>query len=138
MSIETGVVVEGSVDPADGTAMHWHLPEGRNAGYLPDSRTLWDILWENRSKVLGFAHSHPGSGIPGPSWEDITTFSAIERGLGRRLHWWICSRDELVFVMHSGSQDKYDYVVYRQTKTTPSWLNELRRLSYQENGHGTE
>jgi hypothetical protein len=126
MSIETGVVVG-----QDGKAVHWHLPPGRNAAYLPDHRPLWDVLWENRTTIVGFAHSHPGSGIPLPSDEDITTFSAIERGLGRYLTWWICSEDHLVFVKHSGDKSRLvDYVVYHQKKTVPSWLEELRRLSY--------
>ena len=41
--------------------------------------------------LAGVAHSHPGGGIPTPSWEDLTTFAAVEDGLGQRLVWWIVS-----------------------------------------------
>ena len=65
--IETGVVVTGN------GPIHWHLPPGRSGGSLPDSRPLWDVLWEHRREFfLGFAHSHPGSGIPGPSFTDVS------------------------------------------------------------------
>ena len=90
--IEAGVVVVG-FEP-----VFWHSPAGRTGGSLPDSRELWDVLWDlrqNRSEV-GFAHSHPGTGVPGPSWTDITTFAAIELGLGRRLTWWITSSDHVI------------------------------------------
>src|SRR6185369_6039063 len=86
MNLEAGVVVGYEGEP-----IFWHLPEGRTAGYLPDSRELWEVIWENRHNVYGIAHSHPGSGLPGPSREDITTFAGIELGLGRRLVWWITS-----------------------------------------------
>lgn len=86
MSIEAGVVLDLKGEP-----LHWHLPPGRSVGGLPDSRRLWDVIWENRDNISGIAHSHPGKGKPGPSYEDVTTFSAIEAALGRRLDWWIVS-----------------------------------------------
>lgn len=81
---EAGVVV------TEAGPVFWHLPPGRSSVVIPDTRTLWDVLWEHRdAERLGFAHSHPGSGIPAPSPTDLTTFAAIESGLGRRLDWWI-------------------------------------------------
>ena len=88
MSIEAGVLVDLDCEP-----IHWHSPHDRNTGALPDSRQLWDIIWENRARGMGFAHSHPGSGFPSPSMEDLTTFAAIEAALGKRLVWWIVSED---------------------------------------------
>ena len=87
---EVGVLID-----LEGQPIYWHLPEDRSSGALPDSRNLWDVIWENRDKVSGFAHTHPGYGKPGPSYTDITTFAAIETGLGRRLHWWIATGDQL-------------------------------------------
>lgn len=89
--IETGVVIG-----LDRSEIHWHLPPDRSMGYLPDQHDLWEVLWGNREKIRGFAHSHPGSGTPFPSETDITTFQAVENGLGRRLCWWITSADTLV------------------------------------------
>lgn len=124
MSIETGVVVGFNGEP-----IFWHLPEGRNAGYLPDSRALWEVLWKYRHTVYGFAHSHPGSGITGPSHEDVTTFAAVELGLGRRLVWWITSSDRLITLLWGGP-GKHDYSCLFGPLDDPPWLEELRRLSY--------
>lgn len=122
MSIEAGVLVNLDCEP-----IYWHLPEGRHGGALPDSRPLWDVIWEKREEILGFAHSHPGSGEPGPSHEDLTTFAAIEVALGKRLVWWITSEDAFVELGWVGP-NQLDYgrgpAMYQ-----PEWMPELRTLS---------
>lgn len=127
--IEAGVVIDKHEN-----ALFWHLPEGRTSGSLPDSRTLWQVLWEafKADTLLGFAHSHPGSGVPGPSYSDVTTFAAIEAALGKRLHWWIASLDHVVLIRWSGP----DKISYRSTIVTevPSWAAGLRRLSQEGQG----
>jgi hypothetical protein len=120
--IEAGVVVD-----LEGEPLYWHLPPGRSGGSLPDSRELWDVIWTNRERISGIAHSHPGRGVPGPSHEDVTTFSAVDLALGRRLSWWITSSDRVVIVTWSGP-DAYDYVV-EPLDRDPRWVAELRRLS---------
>ena len=119
MSIEAGVVVVA------GEPVFWHLPEGRSAGGLPDSRTLWDMLWQHRlAEGLGFAHSHPGSGCPGPSYTDLTSFAAIELGLGRRLQWWITSADTVIRLAWSG-RTYTTFLILEE----PSWTQQLRNYS---------
>jgi hypothetical protein len=122
---EAGVVVA-----TDGSPLSWHAPPNRTGGSLPDSRSLWVVLWNRRDTVQGFAHTHPGAGWPSPSWTDITTFAAIEDGLGRRLMWWIASADKLVCVRWGGPA-KHDYIVepLYDNELQPLWLEELRRLS---------
>ena len=122
---EVGVVVG-----RDGAALHWHAPPGRCSVALPDSRALWDVLWTHRDQVLGFAHSHPGSGRPSPSWTDLTTFAAIEAALGRRLTWWITSADRVVTVGWRGP-DPLDYAVRPHDDAGLSWLADLRTQSNQ-------
>ena len=137
MFMEAGVVVD-----REGRAFHWHLPVGRSAGSLPDHPAqlrsditeaefrrvnLWYVLWENRDIISGFAHSHPGGGIPGPSHEDLTTFAAVEAGLGQRLDWWITSDHAMVVCRWIGPA-KHAYKVERLA-TEPSWVPELRRVS---------
>jgi hypothetical protein len=122
MSIETGVVID-----LDGKPIFWHLPAGRTAISIPDTRLLWDVLWERRDEVAGFAHSHPGSGTPQPSETDVTTFFAIEQGLGRRLQWWITSADTLVSCMrYGGNAPRYSSIVMSRE---PAWVEMLRQFS---------
>lgn len=122
--IEAGVVVDRSGQP-----IYWHLPPGRSAVRLPDSLPLWDVLWDafKADTLLGFAHSHPGAGVPGPSYSDVTTFAAVEAALGKRIDWWITSSDHVVVLRWCGP----DKISYRSTIVTeaPSWAAELRRLS---------
>jgi hypothetical protein len=120
---EAGVVIGRS-----GQVLHWHLPESRTITYLPDSRTLWDVLWENRRLLVGFAHTHPGTGIPAPSYEDVTTFAAIEAALGRRLVWWIVSDNRIVTCLHRESGKRLDYEVQNFGRV-PEWVYVLRRES---------
>jgi hypothetical protein len=125
--MEVGVVVS-----LDGEPLHWHLPPGRSGASLPDARDLWDVLWEHREHLAGVAHSHPGSGRPGPSREDVTTFAAIEAALGRRLSWWITSQDRVIELRWVGPEKhKYGWREVQADQEPCRWINELRRLSYE-------
>lgn len=107
MSIETGVVLDYNWN-----VIYWHLPQGRSSGYLPDSRDLWSVIWENRDKVAAVAHSHP-EGIIGPSGTDITTFAAIEAGLGKLLMWPIVTGTEVaIYKRFSKIDNSYNKVFY--------------------------
>ena len=118
---EAGVVI------INDKPLFWHLPQGRTSVSLPDSRELWDVLWSYRKDPsLGFAHSHPGSGVPVPSQTDLTTFSAIERALGRKLSWWITSSDQVIYLEWAGP-GAYDYD-FREI-SDPSWIVDLRNNS---------
>jgi len=120
--MEAGVVVD-----LDGRPLYWHLPEGRSTNRLPDSQELWRVLWENRHRISGFAHSHPGLGLPRPSCEDLSTFAVIELALGKRLTWWIASEDTLVVVQWKGPGER-SYQA-RLALTEPAWLSPLRVAS---------
>ena len=126
--IEAGVVLTAS------GAVHWHLPDGRTGGSLPDHLPLWDVLYSLRREVfLGFAHSHGGSGVPGPSWTDVTTFAAVEAGLGRRLTWLITSSDHVIGLTYRGPE-KHKYGTFLVEE--PDWAAQLRDYS-KENGNGS-
>jgi hypothetical protein len=124
--IEAGVAVDRNGNP-----LFWHLPEGRTSGSIPDSRTLWQVLWDafKEDTLLGVAHSHPGSGVPEPSYTDVTTFAAIEAALGTRIYWWITSDTDVVRLEWRGP-DKLTYAA-TIVDEEPSWADELRRLSQQ-------
>lgn len=131
MSIETGVLLDQNYQP-----LFWHEPAGRGPGYLPDSRTLWDVLWENRARVWGFAHSHPGAGRTRPSLEDVTTFAAVEAAIGRRLVWPIITSDTVSLFMWSGF-NRLSYTEFEfpaDTEADPRklmpWFQDLHRRSF--------
>jgi len=128
--IETGVVITRTNE-----ACYWHRPLGRSASYLPDSRTLWDVLWATyqADNLLGFAHSHPGTGAPAPSQEDLSTFGAIEAALGRPLLWWITSADRLIEIRKSTMDSIPGREIYacqllddREARVRFPWLDQLR------------
>jgi len=125
--MEAGVVIDKNGHP-----MFWHTPGGRTGGSLPDSPTLWEVIWDSfqQGTLLGFAHSHPGSGVPGPSYTDVSTFAAIEAALGTRLTWWITSSDHVVSLVWAGPH-KYTYTATIVSEA-PSWVVELRRLSEEQ------
>lgn len=116
---EAGVVLGFDEEP-----LYWHLPAERSGGSLPDSHELWDVLWQQRRDILGFAHSHPGDGVPGPSHMDLTTMAAVEAGLGTRLLWWIVSSTHVVVLRWRGN----GYVI-EQVTGERVWIDELRRHS---------
>ena len=87
--IETALVFD-----KQGRTLHWHEPSGRSGGSIPDTRSLWDVLWEHRpiekggsGRLGGVAHTHPWDGFSGPSQTDVTTFRACEQGLGGLFLW---------------------------------------------------
>lgn len=134
--MEAGVVI------ARGRPIFWHLPHGRTMGSLPDSRDLWGVLWEHRHELDGFAHSHPGSGFPGPSGTDLSTFLAIEAALGRRLKWWITSSTNTIILKWDGlagttykpENPRISGLVYvtdfLHESEEPEWIYKLREHSY--------
>ncbi len=147
MSIEAGVVIDN-----EGQALFWHEPQNRTGGSLPDSSTPWDVLWNNRDNISGFAHSHPGYGMPSPSYTDITTFAAVEAALGKRLLWPIISGDAIAVFEWCGP-GKHDYQLIYSSRGVlnsmfvqdankaaslsliqpnyeePPWVDELRKRS---------
>lgn len=120
--MEAGVLLD-----LKGEAIYWHMPHNRSMGALPDSVDLWNIIWTNRDNISGFAHSHPGYGNTGPSWTDLTTFAAIESGLGKRLDWWITSGNRMILCRYCGPGE-HDYSVVPITMC-PDWVSHLREVS---------
>lgn len=104
----------------------WHLPDGRTWASVPDTSELLQLLVQHRAEMAGTAHSHPGTGVPGPSWTDITTYSVLEKYFGTRFRHWIASMDRMVLVIWCGP-DRYDYAVTAIDKAEePPWAEELR------------
>ena len=68
--------------------------------------------------------------MPGPSYEDVTTFAAVESALAARLEWWIITCDR-VAVVFWGGPDKLDYKVRAiDPNNEPDWVPRLRGVSY--------
>jgi proteasome lid subunit RPN8/RPN11 len=118
--LEAGVILD-----LKGNPLHWHEPK-HSSVFIPDSRDLWQVFWENRDNLSGFAHSHPGSGRTSPSDTDRTTFKAVEAGLGKRLDWWITTSDTMILARYHSFVDDYLTV---EVNMQPDWLIKLREIS---------
>ncbi len=122
------VIEVALVFDVEGRVLYWHLPPGRSGGAIPDSRNLWEVLWENRERLGGVAHTHPWYGDTGPSGTDVTTFAAIEAGLGKRLLWPIVTFDRVVMLKWSGPE-KFSYSRFTEGTLRVDGIERLRDLS---------
>ena len=111
-----------------GKTIHWHLPPGRNGGAIPDTRDLWEVLWENRHNLGGVAHTHPWDGPAWFSQTDVTTFSAIDKALGQKLLWPVVTFTEVGIYQWVGP-DPYDYGRFQEPPVQLEDLEELRDRS---------
>lgn len=103
--IETALVFDN-----EGNTIHWHEPPGRSGSYIPDTRDLWEIIWENRHRLGGVAHTHPWNGESWASGTDVTTFAAIEQGLGKRLLWPIATFTEVGYFQYNTETLQYEAI----------------------------
>jgi len=127
--VEVQVPVGGVTSRTELVPLHWHVPAGRTGGSLPDSRGLWEVIWANRERIAGIAHSHPGSGT-WPSDTDYSTFKAIEDGLGRRLSWWIVAKAEVSLTRwredpREDGRGEYGTAVWHGAEGWPEYLREI-------------
>ena len=97
----------GVVFDKEGKPLYWHDPQGATCGSIPDSEPLWNFIWTHRDEVAGFAHTHPGGGVPNPSSTDLMTFSAMERALGKRLLWPIVTSEMHIVYEYLWVDDKH-------------------------------
>lgn len=116
-----------------GDVIYWHEPAERSSSHIADSRNLWDVLWENRARLGGVAHTHPWNGEAWPSESDVTTFSAIERGLGRRFLWPIVTMSEVRYFVHNTHIDKYVEVL--SNFDIPEWDHTIEELRVKSKNH---
>jgi len=118
----------------EGKALFWLGPRDHTSSSIPDSQVMWQRIWEYRDIIGGVAHTHPWDGHPWPSDTDVTTFSAVERGLGKRLIWPIITMDDASFFkwFHRPNSELYYQPVKWPYRFTTHWLEniiEMRRLS---------
>lgn len=120
----------GLVFDRHGSVIQWHLPANRGPAYLPDSATLWDVLWNNREELGGFAHTHPWSGEAHPSSIDLSTFAAIEAGLGKQIVWAIVTMSEVgYYEWHGPGPQDYEVMAQRRFRLSSNIIEQLRGLS---------
>lgn len=112
----------------EGRAIFWLGPNGCSEGAIADSHILWDRIWRNRDKVGGVAHTHPWEGPTSPSTTDLTTWAAIEAGLGKRLYWPIVTLTNVDFFTYFDDADGYGRVTDVSFRDTEHWHNIVKRL----------
>lgn len=113
-----------------GCVLFWHLPADRSQGAIPDSKELWQLLWENREHLGGVAHTHPWNGDPWFSQTDVTTFAAVEAGLGKRLIWPVVTFSSIGYFEWVGPGElDYGVVERRRFRLNPGDIQRLRDLS---------
>jgi len=124
MALEIGLVFD-----QQGKTIHWF--GGHSGVSIPDSDALWDVLWENRHRLGGVAHTHPWIGAARPSHTDITTFSAIEKGLGKHLLWPVVTFDDILYVVRNPlyTEGEAMWTSVGQLTFEIEGLEELRRRS---------
>ena len=120
--IETALVFDDQ-----GRVIRFHLPPGRTGGSIPDSRDLWDVIWQYREHVAGVAHTHPWNGQASPSGIDVTTWRAIEQGLGKLLLWPIVTFTEVRCFVYN--EVTGDYCEAGPLTFEISGIDRLRELS---------
>jgi hypothetical protein len=113
-----------------GVPIHWHVPPDRSMAAIPDSADLWEILWDNKIILRGVAHTHPWSGSAAPSSTDVTTFAAVEAGLGKRLVWPVVTFSEVrYFVWQGPDRLNYGEMERRRFRLHRDDIEHLRDLS---------
>lgn len=112
-----------------GRVIHWHEPRGAHGGAIPDSRDLWSVIWENRERLAGVAHTHPWNGEPWPSTTDTTTWRAVEQALGVLLVWPVVTFDQVGYWVFNRVTEEYTPVNPEYLTFTLEGLDELRRKS---------
>jgi hypothetical protein len=55
---------------------------------LPDSRSRWEAIWDNREHLEVIAHSHP-VGPSAFSAEDVSTMEALDAALGKSMQYMV-------------------------------------------------
>lgn len=109
-----------------GKTIAFHEPPGRSGGAIPDSRNLWDILWTNRDRLGGVAHTHPWDGEAWPSQTDVTTFRAVELGLGQNLLWPVVTFTEVAYVVKNQADGNFVLVNPKHISIQIEGIEELR------------
>ena len=117
----------------DGKTLYFRPLEDCSPGYIPDSRSFWLFLWEHRDVLGGVAHVHP-YGTASPSPTDTSTFSALERGLGKRLVWAVVTFTEVGYFAWDDEKGEYSRLSLPGIRVVD--VDELRAHSRREVQHG--
>ena len=87
-----------------------------------------DRIWSNRDRIGGVAHTHPWEGTTSPSSTDLTTFAAIEAGLGKRLYWPIVTMTHVEFFTYFDDANGYGRVMDVNFRDAEHWHDVIRTM----------
>ena len=86
---------------------------------LPDSRTRWEAIWDNREHLEVIAHSHP-IGPSAFSAEDVSTMEALDAALGKSMQYMVVAPRKTI--SRTGTTDE-------DVSPEPWWVALLRLAS---------
>ena len=120
----------------DGHPIFWLCPNGCTSGSVPDSSNMWHRIWDSRDVIGGVAHTHPWVGPTDASHTDVTTFAAIEAGLGKRLYWPIITMTHVSYFTWLDGVQRYRPVQHVDFRDTNHWFDVIRTLRQQSQTGG--
>lgn len=101
-----------------GGAVLW-ADAGDSPVALPDSRSRWEAIWDNRDHIEVIAHSHP-VGPAAFSAEDASTMEALDAALGTSIQYMVVA--PRVTISRTGTTDQ-------EVSPEPWWVALLRLAS---------
>jgi hypothetical protein len=128
------VIESAMVFDREGRVIFWLGPNGCSEGAIADSQILWDRIWSDRDRIGGVAHTHPWEGPTTASTTDLTTWAAIEAGLGTRLYWPIVTLTHVEFFTYFDDAGGYGRVMEVDFRDTEHWHNIVKRLRLNSTG----
>jgi hypothetical protein len=111
-----------------GLIIYWHDPPGASSSHIPDSKRLWNVLWNQRHRLGGVAHTHPWDGPTEPSGTDLSTFKAVEAGLGQRLIWPIVTMTHINYFTWEPNSKEYFEIQRVDFRDTHRWMSQIMQL----------
>jgi proteasome lid subunit RPN8/RPN11 len=92
------------------------------------------VLWDYRQVLGGVVHTHPWEGPTEPSQTDVTTFAAVEQGLGKRLIWPIATMTNVNYFSYNENFSEYLEIQHVPFRDNTGWMQAIIELRQKSQG----